>query len=127
MPPLPDTVLTVVTKPPAGGAFVSPRGEINGYPVALRWGSNTFGVPRGLHHVKIYMPWLWRFGKAEITVDNRDDAVATVHYAAPYVNFGGGAIGLAPVKNPGLSALLAVIGVPLLLLAVCLGASFYLD
>jgi hypothetical protein len=127
LPPLPDTVLTVVTKPPAGGAFISPRGEINGHPVAFLWGSNSFGTPRGVHHVKIYMPWLWRFGQAEITVDNRDDALASVHYAAPYLNFGAGAIGLAPVKNPGRGVFLAVIGVPLILLAACLGATFFVE
>jgi hypothetical protein len=110
-----------------GGAFISPRGEVNGYPVGLRWGSNIINVPPGVHHVKIYMPWLWRFGQAEVTVDNRSYPAPPIHYAAPYVNFGAGAIGLAPVKNPGLGVFLAVLGIPLLALCACLGVSFFIE
>jgi hypothetical protein len=117
--------LTIITKQPMVGAWVAPRAEINRYPVGLRWGSNTVAVPPGVHHVTIFMPWLWRFGHAEITVDNRSDPAATVYYAAPYVNFGSGVIGFTPVKNPGLGAFLAVvIGLPLLVLCVCFSAAF---
>jgi hypothetical protein len=67
---------------------------------------------------------LWRFGQAEITVDNRSDPAATIYYAAPMVNFGPGAIGFTPVKNPKVALFLGfVIGVPLVVLCTCFGAA----
>jgi hypothetical protein len=113
------TALTIVTKQPTFGSFISPRGEINGYPVGLRWGSNTIGAHPGLHHIKIHMPWLWKFGEAELTVDNTAGPAPTVYYSAPWVNFGRGAIGLTPMPNPGLGIFIAVLVVPLLLIAAC--------
>ena len=89
------------------GAFVTPRAEINGHPIELRWGPNTVAAPPGVHRIAIHMPWLWKFGRAEITVDNTAGPAPTVHYAMPWVNFGPGAIGLQPVSNPGLVYLAA--------------------
>ncbi len=117
--PPPQAALTIVTKQPMFGSFIRPRGEINGYPVGLRWGPNTIGTHPGVHHVKIHMPWLWKFGHAEITVDNRMGPAPTIYYSSPWVNFGNGAIGLTPVRNPGLGVFIAVAVVPLLLIVAC--------
>lgn len=117
------SVLTIVTKRPWLGAWTAPRGEIDRYPVGLRWGSNHVTVPPGVHHVTIWMPWLWPYGQAEITVDNRSDPAATVYYAAPFLTMGSGAIGFTPVRNPGLGLFLLVVGLPLLILCVCVGTA----
>lgn len=126
LPPLaPPTTLTIVTKQPLVGSFITPSGEVNGYPVGLRWGSNSITVPPGVHHVKIYMSWIWRYGLAEITVDNRSDPNATIYYAAPFVNFLAGAIGFTPVKSPGLAAFLAAVVAPVVLIGACCAAAAF--
>jgi hypothetical protein len=118
----PSSALTIVTKQPTVLSLISPTATINGYPVNLNWGSNTVGMPPGVHHIAIHMPWLWKFGRAEITVDNSGGRAPVVYYASPWVNFGPGAIGLAPVSNPGLAAFIGVlVVVPLLLIAICCG------
>lgn len=123
-PPPPASVLTIVAKPPLGRAWITPRADINRYPVGLRWGVNTVVVPPGVHHVAIHMPWLWRYGEAEITVDNRNDPAATIYYAAPILSFGSGAIGFFPVKSPGFALHISLlIAAPLLLLCACLGTT----
>ena len=122
-PPPPGAALTIVTKQPLFGAFIQPRAEINGHPVNLRWGPNTVAAPPGVHRIAIHMPWMWKFGRAEITVDNTTGPAPTVYYAMPYVNFGPGAIGLQPVSSPGLVYFLLVLVLPLLLVVACCGGA----
>jgi len=119
---VPSSSLTIVTKAPPLGAFSTPRAEINGQPVPLNWGTNPIGAPPGVHTINIHVPWLWQSGKAQITVDNSSGPAPTVYYAMPYLAFMRGAIGLQPVKNPGLLGFIAIFVVPLLALALCCGA-----
>ena len=113
------TGLTINTKSIPLGVWVSPRSEINGHPVPLQWGVNHIAAPPGVHTVRVYMPWLWRYGKAEITVDNVNAPAPPIYYAVPYTTFTKGAIGLQPVKNPGLLGFLALIVVPVVVIAIC--------
>ena len=113
------TGLTIITKALPLGSFVRPRAEINGYPVQLNWGVNQVGAHPGVHRVQIHMPWLWRYGKAEITVDNTTAPAPPIHYAVPYTTFTRGAIGLQPVRNPGLVPFILVLVVPLVLVLLC--------
>jgi hypothetical protein len=113
------TGLAIHTKSIPLGVWVSPRAEINGHPVALSWGDNLIPAYAGVHHIKIYMPWIWKYGRAEITVDNTAGPAPRVYYGVPFTTFTKGAIGLAPVKNPGLLPFLLVIGLPILLLVLC--------
>jgi len=118
--------LTITTKSIPLGVFVTPRAEINGYPIALTWGLNRIPAQPGVHTIQIYMPWIWRYGKAEITVDNRQAPAPMVYYATPWATFLRGSIGLTPVGNPGLVAFLAIFLVPLLLIALCcVGVSLF--
>jgi hypothetical protein len=113
------TGLTINTKTIPLGVWVSPRAEINGYPVQLAWGVNHIPAHPGVHRIHIYMPWLWRYGKADITIDNTAAPAPPVYYAVPYINFLAGAIGLQPVKNPGLVPFILFLLVPLALLVLC--------
>jgi hypothetical protein len=113
------TGLTINTKTIPLGVWVSPRAEINGHPVNLAWGVNHIPAHPGVHRIHIYMPWLWRYGKADITIDNTAAPAPPVYYAVPYVAFLGGAIGLQPVKNPGLLAFILVFLAPIVLLVLC--------
>lgn len=113
------TGLTIEARSIPLGVWVSPRAEINGHPVPLNWGVNHIGATPGVHNIHIYLPWLWRYGQAAITVDNRTAPAPPVYYAAPYTTFTKGAIGLAPVKNPGLLAFILIIVVPVALIALC--------
>ena len=115
----PGTGLTIHAKSIPLGSWLSPRAEINGHPVPLAWGHNVIPAYPGVHHIRIYMPWMWQYGAGEITVDNRTAPAPPVYYAPPYVNFMKGAIGLAPVKSPGLVAMLAILTVPILSLILC--------
>lgn len=124
---LPASSLTIVTKAPPLGAFMSPRAEINGHPVPLSWGTNPVGAPPGVHTVDIYVPWLWRSGKAQITVDNRTGPAPTIYYAMPYLAFMRGAIGLQPVKTPGLVAFIAMLFVPVLAILLCFAGAAILS
>lgn len=122
----PSSSLTIVTKQPTFGAFIRPSAVINGQQVPLTWGPNVVGAAPGVHHIAIHMPWIWRFGQAEITVDNRYAPAPPVYYAMPWVNFGPGAIGFAPVKSPRLGVFLAVLITPLALITLCcLGATLF--
>jgi hypothetical protein len=122
-PYAPMVPLTIVTKQPMFSALVSPRAEIDGYPVPLSWGANVVGLTPGVHHIAIHMPWLWKFGRAQVTVDNRTVPPPTVYYAMPWVNFGDGAIGFGPVKNPQLGVFLTMMLLPVAVIAVCVGAA----
>jgi hypothetical protein len=117
--PTPPTSLTIITKKPPTGIFVNPTAVINGTHVPLRWGENVIPAGPGVHHITVYMQWLWKVGSAEITVDNSRAPAPPVYYALPYTNFQKGAIGFTPQTNPGLVAFLLMIGIPLLLLILC--------
>jgi len=117
--PPPWTGLTITTKGIPLGTWVSPRAEINGHPVPLNWGVNHIPAPAGHHNIHIYMPWMWRYGKADIAVDNTNSPAPPVYYACPWTTFTKGAIGLTPVSNPGLLAFVGIFVVPLLLIALC--------
>lgn len=127
IPPQPSaSALTIFTKKTPGslGALMKPTAVINGHTVPLEWGQNVVPAPPGVHTIELHCQYLWKIGKAKITVDNSTAPAPPVYYASPWTNFTRGAIGLQPVKNPGGLALGLLIGVPLLLLIVaCLGAS----
>jgi hypothetical protein len=113
------TDLTITAKSIPLGVWVTPRAEINGYPVALNWGVNHIPAQPGVHNVHVYMPWMWRYGKADITIDNQTAPAPPVYYAVPWTTFSKGAIGLQPVSNPGLLSFILVFLVPLLLVVLC--------
>ena len=103
-------------------AAFKPRAVINGHEVQLSWGENVLPAPRGIHNIEIYIPYLWKMGKANITVDNTAE-VPTVHYSAPLINFVGGAAGLTQQKYPGMVATIIMYGVlGLIIVCCCAGA-----
>jgi hypothetical protein len=113
------TGLTINAKSIPLGVWVTPRAEINGHPVPLNWGVNHIPAHPGVHQIHIYMPWMWRYGKADITIDNRAAPAPVIYYACPYTAYLSGAIGLQPVKNPGLLYFLLILVGPLALIALC--------
>ncbi|GIH04568.1 hypothetical protein Rhe02_26350 [Rhizocola hellebori] len=99
-------------------AAFKPRASINGHEVQLNWGENVLPAPLGVHNIEIHIPYLWKMGKANITVDNTS-GVPTVHYSAPMINFMGGAVGLTQQKYPGMLAMLIMLGVVGLVVVLC--------
>jgi len=99
-----------------------PIATINGYEVPLNWGDNLIPAPPGRHQITVYVPYLWKFGHATVTVDNTA-GTPLVYYAAPVWTLQRGAIGTEPQRHPGMAAMLILsgvaIGVPLL---CCLGS-----
>jgi hypothetical protein len=120
------SALTIITKKTPGslGALMKPTAEINGHTVPLEWGTNVVPAPPGVHNIHLYCQYLWKIGKADITVDNSTAPAQPVYYASPWTNFTKGAVGYQPVKNPGALGLALIIGIPfLLLLVICMGAA----
>jgi hypothetical protein len=115
------TALTIITKKTPGsiGGMMKPMAEINGHSVPLEWGTNVIPAPMGVHHVSIYCQYLWRIGKAEITVDNSRAPAPPVYYAVPWSTWTRGAIGFEPVKNPGCGGLLLIFGICLAVVVLC--------
>ena len=115
------TGLTIIAKGIPLGAWVRPRAQINGHPIQLNWGVNHIGAHPGVHRVQVDMPWLFPYGRAEITVDNTTAPAPPIHYSLPWTAFTRGAIGLQPQKNPGLLAFILLMTVPLAVILLCLG------
>jgi hypothetical protein len=70
--------------------------------VNLSWGQNHLPAPIGQHLIEIWVPYLWKFGRASMTVDNTH-GTPQVYYAAPVWSWMRGAIGTSEVKSPGLT------------------------
>jgi len=120
------SALTIVAKKTPGsfGALMKPTAVINGHTVPLNWGTNVIPAPPGVHQIQIYCQYLWKIGKAEITVDNSGAPAAPVYYASPWTTWSRGAVGQQPVKNPGLVGLALIMGGLLaLLLLICVAGS----
>jgi hypothetical protein len=120
------TALTIITKKTPGsfGALMRPSAVINGHPVPLEWGTNVIPARPGVHHIQLYTQYLWKIGRAEITVDNTREPANPVYYASPWTNFTKGAIAFQPVKNPGGLAVGIFAGiVVVLMLLICIGGS----
>lgn len=88
----------------------APKASINGHEIRLQWGENLIPAPLGIHQIEIHVPYLWKFGKATIVVDN-STMVPTVHYSAPVWTFSKGAIGFEPQPHPALVATYIAYGV----------------
>lgn len=83
-------------------AGFAPKATINGHPVNLSWGENVIPAPAGQHLIEIWVPYLWKFGKASLTVDNTGGA-PQVYYAAPVWTWMRGALSTSEVKSPGIT------------------------
>lgn len=99
-------------------AAFSPKAIINGHEISLKWGENLIPAPLGQHQIEIYVPYLWKVGRATIVVDNTT-GVPTVHYSAPVWTFSKGAIGFEPQQHPALVATYIAYGVFFALLLLC--------
>jgi len=102
-------------------AGFKPKATINGHELQLNWGDNAIPAPPGRHTISMWVPYLWRFGKAEITVDNAAGPPPPVYYAAPVWTWMRGAIGVQPQKPPGLTGAWIFYGLVLVGLLACCG------
>ncbi len=102
-----------------------PRAIMNGGTVQLNWGDNAIPAPPGRYEVTVYVPYLWKVGKATTVVDNSAMS-PTLYYAAPVWTFQRGAIGFTPQEHPGLIATYILYGVLFALLVLC-GAGALID
>jgi hypothetical protein len=96
----------------------APKATINGHPVSLNWGENFLPAPAGQHHIEIWVPYLWKFGRASLAVDNTY-GVPQVYYAAPVWTWMRGAIGTSEVKSPGMVGALIFYGLMFAVLVLC--------
>lgn len=108
-------------------ALFKPKALINGHEVPLVWGDNHIPAPPGIHHITIWVPYLWKVGQATITVDTQAGNSVTVFYAAPAIVFMAGAIDSTPVEVPGVLAAVLLMVVPLALIVLCCCGGVFLS
>lgn len=99
-------------------AAFSPKATINGHEVRLKWGENVLPAPLGVHQIEVHVPYLWKFGKASLVVDNTQ-GVPDIYYAAPVWTWAKGAIGPQPQNPPGVTAAYVIYGVFFALILLC--------
>jgi len=100
-------------------SFFKPWLLIDGQQHRLQWGDNAIPATPGVHHLTIWIPYLWKVGEATITVDN-SYGEAQVFYASPPWAFGKGAIGTTAQDHPNKTlALIIGLGLPALILLCC--------
>ncbi|WP_265447241.1 hypothetical protein [Flexivirga meconopsidis] len=89
--------------------MLTPKVQIDGYPVSVSYGLNTIPVPPGTHTVSAHATWIVQYGQASYDVTLAPGQTVDVYYAAPFVQFMKGSMG--PTKQPrkGLWVLIAVI------------------
>jgi len=103
-------------------AAFKPKATINGHEVPLSWGENVFPAPPGRHDITIHIPYIWKFGTANTTVDTSTGAAPAVYYSAPMWTFQRGAIGFEPQKTPGLVGMWILLGLLVIGLVACCSA-----
>ncbi|WGX94288.1 hypothetical protein [Nocardioides sp. L-11A] len=95
--------------------MITPSVQVNGYPVAVRFGPNVIPMPPGVHTVSAHAQWMWRYGQASQRVQLAPGQTVDVYYAAPVLTFMSGAMGLTKQRAPGLLAFVLLLAVLLLL------------
>ncbi|NNG40501.1 hypothetical protein HJ588_14625 [Flexivirga sp. ID2601S] len=103
---------------PLTSNILTPKVQIDGYPVAVSYGVNTIPVPPGPHRVSAHATWIVRYGQASYDVDVAPGQTAEVYYAAPFVQFMKGAMGPTKQRRKGVSVLVALIVVVILLVTL---------
>ncbi|WP_436699627.1 hypothetical protein [Nocardioides sp. BYT-33-1] len=119
-PPPPPGYLRVNVQGNRMLTMITPSVQINGYPVAARYGQNVYPMPPGVHTVSAHAQWMWRYGQASQQVQLAPGQTVDVFYAAPVLTFIAGAMGFTKQKVPGMLAfvlllvllLLIVVGLP---------------
>jgi hypothetical protein len=96
----------------------APKATINGHPVSLSWGQNLLPAPVGRHEIEIWVPYLWKFGKASTAIDNTY-GTPQLYYAAPVWTWMRGAIGTSEVKSPGLTGAWIFYGLVIAAMVLC--------
>ncbi|MDQ6525982.1 hypothetical protein RB608_20360 [Nocardioides sp. LHD-245] len=120
-PPPPPGYLRVNVQGNRMLTMITPSVQVNGYPVAARFGPNVITMPPGVHTVSAHAQWMWRYGHASQQVQLAPGQTVDVYYAAPVLTFVGGAMGFTKQRAPGMLAfvlllvvlLLIVVGLPL--------------
>ena len=94
--------------------LVFPSVTVNGQPVPVRYGVNDLPVYAGPVHLHCETSWLRTYGQADLQLDLAPGGFAEVWYAAPNHQFTTGSIGYQKQTPKGTVAMVALVGVALL-------------
>ncbi|KAB2811394.1 hypothetical protein ACIRN4_17455 [Pimelobacter simplex] len=109
-PPPPPGYLRLTVQGNFMLSMITPSIQLDGYPVAAKYGQNVYPVVPGVHQVAGYAQWMWRYGHAQQQFQVAPGQTVDVFYAAPALTFIGGRIGFEKQRTPGLLAMLLVLG-----------------
>ncbi|GAB3748438.1 hypothetical protein GCM10027599_03050 [Yimella radicis] len=103
--------------------MVPPVVLIDGRQVPSGYGSFTFPLPPGQHHLSIYCQWLRRYGQAEMPLNIVPGQQVPVFYRGPLHQFTTGSIGHEPQKAKGKGCMFGALGFAVLvILVIVIGA-----
>lgn len=100
---------------------LKPTVRIDGYPVPAAFGANFYPLRPGQHRVDVHAQWMRQYGQAAMGLDIREGQTIPGFYAVPWHQFTTGSIGYQKQSRKGLGVMLAIIGIPtVIILAMCL-------
>ena len=103
--------------------MLTPSVHINGHQVPASYGSNTYPLPPGRHHVAIHCQWMRQYGQAQMPVDIAPGQPTPLFYRAPLHQFTTGSIGHEKQKAKGKGCLFTMLGFFVVLIALIVAAA----
>jgi hypothetical protein len=95
-------------------ALFKPKVVVDGYETpAGSWGRIVVPARPGPHHVHVHVPYLWRLGGADTSVEVYPGRMVELEYKAPVAAFSAGSLGAPPQKYNGVGILIGIFAVSL--------------
>jgi hypothetical protein len=101
--------------------MLTPTVVVDGRHLPASYGTNTYPLPPGPHHLQIYAQWLRKYGQAQMPLNIVAGQQVPVFYRAPLHQFTTGSIGHQKQTAKGKGCLfggLAIVALCVLLLVV---------
>ncbi|MEV5896842.1 hypothetical protein [Nonomuraea fuscirosea] len=100
-------------------SMITPTVVVDGRPMPGRWGRNAIVLPPGQHHLHVHLPYLLpsQIGPADLTIWLQPGMSLDVEYRAPLWAYSRGALGPPPQQWNGMGITIALMAIPLGLLA----------
>lgn len=101
--------------------LVPPTVLVNGHRLSSRFGTMDVPVWAGRNRVDVHAQWMRRYGEASLEFDVAPGQAVPVFYAMPWHQFTHGSMGFEKQKRRGLGVLLAIVAVPIAIVALLVG------
>lgn len=88
--------------------MLTPNVVVDGRHMPASYGTNTYPLPAGQHHLEIYAQWMRKYGQAQMPLNIIAGQQVPVFYRAPLHQFTTGSIGHEKQKAKGKGCLYAI-------------------